>query len=49
MLLVGDVVKYCMLIKVLIYFMNMTPPIDHKHSCCLKVVLAVPGYPAVMP
>ena len=30
--------------KVLIFLMNMTPLTEQKHSCCLKVVLAVPGY-----
>ena len=36
-------VKYCMFEKVLIYLMKLTPLIEQKHSCCLKVVLAVPG------
>ena len=38
-----SVISY-MFIKVLISLMNMTPPIDQKHFCCLKVILAVPRY-----
>ena len=41
-------VKYCMFEKVLIYLMKLTPLIEQKHFCCLKVVLAVPGYPFSM-
>ena len=37
-------VKCNMFEKVLIFLMNMTPLTEQKHSCCLKVVLAVPGY-----
>ena len=37
-------VKYCIIEKVLIHLMKLTPLIEHKHPCCLKVVLAVPGY-----
>ena len=44
MLLVRMPVKYCIFQKVLIYLMKLTPLIEHKHPCCLKVVLAVPGY-----
>ena len=44
LLLVRMLVKYCMKYEVLIYLMKLTPLIEHKHFCCLKVVLAVPGY-----